>query len=72
MSQEKSTVIDSVSFDKLNELQQQLILREHAVNALEANALIDEMVGRIMEGEDPDEILLDYGLEADYSVYLFD
>ena len=32
----------------------------------EANELIDEMKARVIDGEDPEEILYEIGLEPDY------
>ena len=36
------------------------------MSADEADETIDEMRERIYEGEDPEEVLYDYGLEPDY------
>ena len=38
----------------------------------QANAAIDDMKQKLEMGEDPAEVLLEYGLEEDYSIFLFD
>ena len=47
-------------------LEQALLNNESAETLEEARQIIEEMRDAIMEGEDPEEILGDYGLEPDY------
>jgi len=44
-----------------------ILMRRDGLSAAEAQDLIDEARERVLEGEDPEEILLDdFGLEPDY------
>lgn len=36
------------------------------MSATEADEAIEEMTERVLEGEDPEEVLYEYGLEPDY------
>ena len=45
----------------------QVLMRRDGLSAAEADELIEEARERVLEGEDPEEILHDYfGLEPDY------
>ena len=45
----------------------QVLMRRDGLSAAEADELIDEARERVLEGEDPEEILHDdFGLEPDY------
>lgn len=45
----------------------EILMRRDGLSAAEAQDLIDEARERVLEGEDPEEILLDdFGLEPDY------
>lgn len=45
----------------------QVLMRRDGMSAAEAQDLIDEARERVLEGEDPEEILLaEFGLEPDY------
>ena len=45
----------------------QVLMRRDGLSAAEAQDLIDEARERVLEGEDPEEILHDdFGLEPDY------
>lgn len=48
------------------ELIKALINSEQAENVSEALEIINEMKNRVIEGEDPEEILFEFGLEPDY------
>lgn len=50
---------------KITQLEKILITRDGNTPA-EARALLHEMMDRVMEGEDPEEILHEIGLEPDY------
>lgn len=43
-----------------------LINSEQAENRKEAEEIIAEMKARVLDGEDPEEVLYDFGLEPDY------
>ena len=42
------------------------------LNEIEADVLIEEMKERVIEGEDPEEVLYEEGLEPDYVFDLLD
>jgi hypothetical protein len=42
------------------------LMSSHDFTAQEAEQEINEMRNRVLEGEDPEEILYEYGLEPDY------
>jgi len=42
------------------------LIASQDLNEIEANALIEEMRERIIEGENPEEVLYSEGLEPDY------
>lgn len=48
------------------ELLNALISSGSAENIKEAKEIYREMQSRIYDGEDPEEVLMDYGLEPDY------
>lgn len=58
--------IKSISKAENCELARALVSSENAANLTEAARMIDEMKTRVIDGEDPEEILLEYGLEPDY------
>jgi hypothetical protein len=47
-------------------LEQALINSGNASNTNDAKELIADMMERVYEGENPEEILYEYGLEPDY------
>ena len=47
-------------------LVQALINNESAETIQEAHQIVNEMRNRVLDGEDPDDVLGDYGLEPDY------
>ncbi len=47
-------------------LEQALVNNESAETIEEARQIIAEMRDAVLEGEDPEELLWDYGLEPDY------
>lgn len=49
-----------------NLLAQALLNSGSAETETEALEMIKEMHSRVIEGEDPEEVLYDYGLEPDY------
>jgi hypothetical protein len=53
-------------------LEQALINSGNAENAHEAIELISYMRERFNDGEDPEEILYEYGLEPDYVIDLWE
>jgi hypothetical protein len=42
------------------------LMMRNELSSEEADEIIEEMKGRIAEGDDPEEILLEEGLEFDY------
>jgi hypothetical protein len=48
------------------ELARALVSSGNAENLTDAASIIDEMKSRVLYGEDPEEILYEYGLEPDY------
>jgi hypothetical protein len=48
------------------ELAEALVRNESAENLKEAFQIIAEMRDAVLDGEDPEELLADYGLEPDY------
>jgi hypothetical protein len=48
------------------ELRQALINSGNADDVTEANEIIKEMRERMLDGENPEELLYEYGLEPDY------
>ena len=48
---------------------QKALMNSQGISASEAAVLQDEMINRVFEGEDPEEVLFEEGLEPDY---LFD
>ena len=44
----------------------EILIERDGMSAAEADEEIREMKNRVMEGEDPEEILYDIGLEPDY------
>ncbi len=49
----------------MSELKRVLMKRDDLTSE-EADSIISEMMERVMEGEDPEEVLYDEGLEPDY------
>jgi hypothetical protein len=47
-------------------LAEALVSSENCSTPEEAKAEIREMAERVNDGEDPEEVLLDYGLESEY------
>lgn len=44
----------------------QVLMERDGMSPEEASAEIEDMKNRVMEGEDPEEVLYDIGLEPDY------
>jgi hypothetical protein len=44
----------------------QVLARMHNMTIAEANELVDEMRAGVLDGDDPEELLHDQGLEPDY------
>jgi len=55
----------------MTELKQALITGQD-MSAKSADESIEEMKERVMEGENPEEVLEDFGLESDYIFDLLD
>lgn len=51
--------------DTMTELMRILMSRDD-MNQQDAESLIAEMREAVLDGDDPEEVLLDYGLEPDY------
>lgn len=49
-----------------------LVNSEQAENREDAEEIIKEMKNRVLDGEDPEEILYEYGLEPDYVFDILD
>lgn len=43
-----------------------LVSNESASDTEEAKQIVNEMRNRVIDGEDPEDVLMDYGLEPDY------
>ena len=48
----------------------QALMRSQGLNEAEAQTIIDEMKQRVEEGEDPEDLLEEEGLEPDYAMDL--
>jgi len=44
----------------------QVLMERDSLSREEASETIEEMRGRVLEGENPEEVLYDEGLEPDY------
>lgn len=51
---------------------EQALMQAHDYTAKEAASTINEMRTRVREGEDPEEILYEYGLEPDFVLELLE
>lgn len=51
---------------------QSILVRRDGMDKQEASDLIQEMKERVMDGEDPEEVLHEIGLEPDYIWELID
>lgn len=49
-----------------SDLVKALINSGQAENSEEAQSIVNEMRNRVLDNEDPEDILLEYGLEPDY------
>ncbi len=52
--------------NQMSDLCKALINSDQASDQSEADGIVSEMRERMLNGEDPEEILLEYGLEPDY------
>lgn len=55
---------------QISQLRRALLNQEHSLE--EAKEIEHELQERTMEGEDPEEVLLEFGLEADYVFDIID
>lgn len=49
-----------------------ILMRRDRMTRDEANDLLEELRGRVIDGEDPEELLHEIGLEPDYIFELID
>ena len=53
-------------------LLQMIIQNCDASDKTEAKEIIEEMIQELKEGKDPEDVLIDHGIDADYAMDLLD
>lgn len=48
------------------------LMNSQGISLEEAQRIVDDMKDQVLEGEDPEEVLLEYGLEPDYVMDIID